>query len=142
MADKPKRETTLAPLQLDLLKNVQGMTLQSIFEGFCNQAKEVLTSVRSADGEPVFEAGKAASEFEVKVRISRVTDDSRHFSIEMAVKEKHPFPPGVSKTVPDVRGVGLAQQVSNEQLSIFDADAGQPEPMSIEEARKTVRVDD
>lgn len=142
MADKTKRETTLAPLQLDLLKNVQGMTLQSIFEGFCTQATNVLTSVRSADGEPVFEAGKAASEFTVTVKVSRVTDDSRHFSIDMTIKEKHPFPPGVSKTVPEVRGVGLAQQVSNEQLSIFDADAGQPEPMSVEEARKRMLPND
>lgn len=127
--DKPR----VVPQQIALLEGIDGTTLQSRFEEFCQVAVDALTLTNTM-GDPVIEAGKGKAEFAVKVKIERVANDSMTFAIAHEVNEKLPKVPGVVKTAPLVVGVGLAQRVSLRQYPLFDPAGGQPRPLSKEEA--------
>jgi hypothetical protein len=137
--DAPKSTPEIVALQLALLENVGGQTLQTRFNRFCLQAVEALTECDD-HGEPLLEAGKARAAFQITIELTRATDDSLHFGVDHTVKEKMPPIPGRSRSAPFVRNVGLAQRVTKDvQTSFFHPAHGQPEPLTPEQAEDVLK---
>lgn len=131
----------IRPQQIHLLEDAQGVTLQTRFEQFCNEAIDRLTQTYPKSGDPVFPAGKAKSRMQVTVEIERAADDALSFSIVPEIKEKHPAIPGKAKSSVVVMGLGLSQRVTTDQPALFNPAEGQPQPLSIVEARRVLARD-
>lgn len=127
----------IVPQQLALLESIDGMTLQTRYEQFTERAIDILTS-QDGRGEPVFDAGSAKCTMTVKVSIERTANDALAFTTDHNVKETHPNPPGKLKTGQVVRGVGLAQRVTDQGPPLFNPEDGQPRPLTLDEARNAL----
>lgn len=127
------RRPIIVPQQLSLLEDTQGQSLQSRFEDFCRTAVACLT-VTNDHGDPCFEAGKAKCKMLIEVTVIRTANDALSFAMSDQVKTKHPHLPGRGKTTVFVDKVGLAQQLTDRQLALFDPTRGQPQPLSENEA--------
>jgi hypothetical protein len=132
----PDNRSEIVALQLGLHKDLGDQTVQSRFQEFCDEAVGRLTQT-DANGEPIFEAGKAKASFTVTVELERMADDAFAFSSAATCKQKLPSPPPRARTAMLVRGLGLAQKVTDaRQAGLFNPADGQPEPMSQEEAEE------
>ena len=130
--DGEKRQ--IVPLQVALLEDVGGRTLQDRFTEFLEDATSALMASHADSGEPLYEAGKAKATLSIKIDVSRVADDSIAFAVDNQLAVKLPKPPGKGRTSQLVTGIGLAQPVRAKQLPMFAKDDGQPRPLTIDEA--------
>jgi hypothetical protein len=140
-ASPPPQEKQVVPLQLGLLQDMQGSTLQDRFEMWGREAVDALTTTRK-DGEPIFPAGKAKAEMLIKVTIERNADDALMFSISNETKQKMPKVPGVSRSSIYTVDSGLIQKVTPDQFPLFNPLDGQPKAMTAEEAAKELGDDE
>lgn len=137
-------EKDIVHLQLGLLEDTQGLTLQRRFEEFCQAAADRLTMVDPRNGEPVFDAGTVKAELDIKVQVERIANDALSFRVVDAVKSKFPHPPGKARSTMLVQTIGFAQRVTRgEQISLLEPDRDQPQPMTPAEAERKLggRVD-
>lgn len=133
----PPDEKKVVPKQLALMEDIAGQSLQRRFEDFCEAARESLT-ITNDHGEPIFDAGEAAAELTIKIKVARLANDSLNLSFDHSISEKHPKVPGKLSSAMYVRNVGYAQRVDLKQHPLFDPADGQPTPIEIEAAQRTL----
>lgn len=136
MPDEDTPQRRLVQMQLALLEDARGRTLQERFSEFCERAVEALTKTDPRNGEPVFAAGKAACTLNITVTAERIADDALNFRVDHKTKEGMPGIPGKARSANYVHRLGLAQTVADDQLSLLKAADGQPRAMTIEEAER------
>ena len=118
-------EKQIIPCQLGLLEDVQGVTLQQRFEQFGIEAADSLTATNS-HGDPILPAGKHKAEFQVKVTVMRLSDDSLSFDLSHETRSKLPRIPGQGTSAVFTCDNGLVKRYSPDQFPLFDPAGGQP----------------
>ncbi len=134
---EPKK---VARLQLGLLRDAAGQSLQTRFENFCDEGIGSLTATNE-HGEPVLEAGKFKATFTVSVQMTRTADDALNFTFDHSVGKKLPCVPSVGKSASVVSGLGIAEALAVSQMPLFSPLGGQPKPRSKEDVEREANAE-